>query len=881
MKLSHGVRLGVFVVDVPLGAGGMGEVYRARDTTLSRDVALKVLPDAFALDPDRLARFKREAQVLASLNHPNIAAIYGFEDSTSGSALVLEFVDGPTLADRIGQGRFSLEETIAIARQIADALEAAHDQYVIHRDLKPSNVKLRSDGSVKVLDFGLAKALESDTVPRDRSELPTITSPALTQLGVVLGTAAYMSPEQARGRAADKRSDVWAFGCVLYEMLVGKRAFEGAETSDTLAAVLRADPDWSALPADLPDAIVRLLHRCLEKDHRRRLRDIGDARLELDEASRGSATTSLPVSAAHRARERWAWIGVASALAIALGAALVVGLRSRPSPEIQVDIITPPNADEMSLALSPDSQRIAFVVTTGGQTELWVRSLDSVAPRQLAGTEGASYPFWSPDSRSIGFFADNKIKRIDLSGGPAQTLANTTPGRGGTWNSKGVIVFAPLDGALRRVSATGGQAMDVTRVDAPRQKNHRFPRFLPDGQHFTFYVRGAPGVEGVYVGSLDGTPPRRLFEADAAAVEYASGHLFFVRQGTLLAQSFDSNRLELTGASASVAERVFVEANAIGAALSVSASGAVAYRSATAGNQRQLIWFQRTGAEVRKLGTADSTELSHPELSVDGRRIAIRRTVNGNHDLWLLEEGRGTLNPLTFDPNVDDYPVWSPDGQRILFQSNRKGPVDLYVKSLLGDQPEDLLLSTPDYKSPADWSRDGKYVLYRQTDAETGYDLWALPMDGKTKPFAVARTRAEERDGQFSPDGKWIAYQSNEAGRFEIYVQAFPTTLNRVRISPNGGAQVRWRGDSKELFYIDLDGQLMAVPLRLDSDTGTIDAGVAVPLFRPHVVGGPVRAVNRQQYVVSSDGQRFLINTATNEVPPAPITLILNWKPKP
>ena len=878
MRLAAGTRLGAYTVDAPLGAGGMGEVYRARDTTLGRDVALKVLPDAFATDPDRLARFKREAQVLASLNHPNIAAIHGFEDGNGVSALVLEFVDGSTLADRIAQGPIPLDQALSIARQMADAVDAAHEHGVIHRDLKPSNIKLRPDGTVKVLDFGLAKALDADGTSGDPSQSPTITSPALTRMGVVLGTAAYMSPEQARGRAADKRSDVWAFGCVLYEMLSGTRAFGGAETSDTIAAVLRADPEWAALPASVPDAIVRLLHRCLEKDHTRRLRDIGDARLEIDEAQRAPRRGAPEASGAWRHRERLAWIAVVVVVAAAGAAAWWLAPRATPGSEVRVDIATPPTADDVSLALSPDGERIAFVATTDGQPRLWLRSLDSVVARPLAGTEGAAYPFWSPDGRSIAFFANNTLKRIDVAGGPAQTLTNTSPGRGGTWNRDGVILFASLDGALRRVSDKGGESTVVTHVDTPRQMNHRFPQFLPDGQHFLLYVRGAPDVQGVYVASLDGTPPRRLLGADSAAW-YTSGHIFFIRQGALLAQSFDAARLEPTGDAAAIAEPIAVDATGLGAALSVSTAGPVAYRAASASGGRQLVWFDRSGAEIRKVGSPDTATLLHPELSADGRRVAVARNVNGNQDVWIVETARGVLNPFTFDAAIEDYPIWSPDARHVIFQSNRKGAFDLYMKSTSGDGGETMLLSTPTFKSPTDWSPDGRFVLYRTTDPETGYDLWALPLDSKTQPFPLAQTNAEERDGQFSPDGRWIAYQSNESGRFEIYVQAFPKPQERWRISTNGGAQVRWRHDGRELFYLALDGQLMAVPLRLDSQGQTVDAGTPVPLFRPRLVGGAVRGVNRQQYAVSSDGREFLINTPTEDTPVSPITLILNWKP--
>jgi len=905
VSLTAGTRLGAYEVVAPLGAGGMGEVYRARDLKLHRDVAIKILPQLFALDVERLARFEREAQLLASLNHSNIGAIYGLEEAVpstrsagSGStvsgvepstgsrqavrALVLELVEGPTLADRIARGPIPLDEALPIGRQIADALEAAHEHGVVHRDLKPSNIKIRPDGTVKVLDFGLAKAMEAEPAAVAASMSPTIESPAATRVGMILGTAAYMSPEQARGKAVDKRSDIWAFGCVLYEMLTGLRAFGGEEVSDVLAKIIEGEADLRALPLATPPEIRRLLRRSLQKDRTRRLPDIADARIEIDEARSGPHIDGPVAPRAPRRRERLAWI---SALALAVLVAAVMGVRAfRPIPpvtETRLDITTPPTTAPTSLAISPDGQKVVFVTTSEGRSRLWLRSLNSVSARALAGTDLASYPFWSPDSRSVGFFADGRLKRIDIDGELVQALATAAAGRGGTWNRDDVILFAAnATSPIFRISATGGEPIAVTRPEA-QSTGHRFPQFLPDGRHFLYYFLGAtPETRGVYISQLEGSETRRLLDADAPAVYDSSGHLLFVRQGTLFAQRFDPDRLTLTGTASSLDEQVMFDAGLNLAALSTSAAGPIVYRAGSAGGiRRQLIWFDRSGKNVGRVGDADSAGLGNPSHSPDGQRVALQRTVNGNQDLWLLEVARGVLTRFTFDAANDANPTWSPDGRRIVFASNRKGAYDLYQKPATGAGSEELLLTTPQNKVVADWSRDGRFLLYRSPDPKTSYDIWALPLDGARKPFPVVQTNFEERDGQFSPDGKWIAYQSNESGRFEIYVQPFPGPGGKWQISTNGGAQVRWRGDGKEVFYIALDDRLMAAPIRLAPDGQAVEAGTPVPLFTTRA-GGAVQFPFTQQYLVSPDGQRFLMNTVTEEAT-SPITVLLNWKAEP
>jgi eukaryotic-like serine/threonine-protein kinase len=541
MTIQPGTRLGSYEITSFLGEGGMGRVFRAHDSRLKRDVAVKMLPEAFATDPDRISRLRREAQTLASLNHTNIAGIHDLVETEESTFLVLELVEGETLADRIGGRPLPWREAVALCSQIAEALEAAHDNGIVHRDLKPANIKIARDGTAKVLDFGLAKFWEPALSVASGSSISP-TSIGGTIAGAILGTPGYMSPEQARGETVDRSADIWALACVLYEMLTGRRAFSGETTADVIGAIVRADPDWRALPADVPSTLHRLLRRCLHKERRHRLRDAGAVLLELREASDDVATTS---SGLH-SRTRWTWAIAAVVLGVAGAGALSIAFRSvAVAPEMRVDINTPANADEIQFALSPDGRTLVFVATTDSQSRLWLRSLDSVSLRPLDGTEGATYPFWSPDGRSIAFFADNRLKRVDVAGGPPQVVTGTPPGRGGTWSRDGVILYAPTDGPLRRVRDTGGESTDVTRVQLPKQSNHRFPHFMPDGQHFLFFVRGAPGTEGIYIGTLDGSITQRLLEAELGFA-FASGHIFFIRQNTLFAQPFDTARLTLT-----------------------------------------------------------------------------------------------------------------------------------------------------------------------------------------------------------------------------------------------------------------------------------------------------------------------------------------------
>jgi serine/threonine protein kinase len=891
--IGAGTRLGQYEIQGPLGAGGMGEVYRARDLKLGRDVAIKLLPAAFASDPDRRARLEREARLLASLNHPHIATIHGVEDTAGVYALVMELVEGPTLEEKLAGSRLQppgsgtqavglpkpvarslkADEALAIARQIADALDAAHEKGIVHRDLKPANIKLTADGVVKVLDFGLATAV---TQPQgELSASPTI-SP--TRIGTVVGTAAYMSPEQARGLAVDKRTDIWAFGCVLYEMLAGRQAFTGATGSDVMAHVLEREPDWSALPANAPAGVLPLLRRCLEKDPKHRLRDVGDAWSSVDDAPR--ATPSNRPQPATSGRERLVWISALAVAGLIAAGAIVRGrlpAAAVPSAsEVRAEINTPATTDAVSFAISPDGERIVFAAISEGRSRLWLRPLSSAAVRPLAGTDGASYPFWSPDSRSVGFFADGKLKRVDVEAAAVRELAAAQFPSGGTWSREGVILFVPGAGRpVVRVPENGGELGTVTRMRAPDESNHRSPRFLPDGRRFLYYVTGTPDVRGIYVGSLDGNDTKRLVDADAVVEFVPPGQLLFVRQGILLTQAFDVASRTLSGTAAPVAEDIAVDLENV-APVSVSPNGRMVYRAGTPTGYRRLIWFDRSGHETGNVTDPDPASPLSPEMSSDGKRVVLYRTIDGNNDLWMLDTNRGVLGRFTFDPANEINPIWSPDGTRVIFGANRGGVFDIYQKPADGIGPATaLLLKPPINKAPNDWSPDGQFILVRTLDPAKGYSIWAAPMGGAGEPFPVVDSSFNEREGQFAPDGRWIAYQSDESGRFEIYLRSFPDPTHQIRVSATGGAQVRWRRDGQELFFIGLDNRLMAAPVHR-SDAGTLDVGSPVPLFMTRV-GGAVLGPRKQQYLVSRDGQRFLMNTVTTESS-SPLRVILNWK---
>jgi serine/threonine protein kinase/WD40 repeat protein len=753
MALSSGTRLGPYEVLAPLGAGGMGEVYRARDTRLGREAALKVLPEIFAKDAERMARFEREAQVLASLNYPNIATLYGLEESGDTRALAMELVEGPTLAERIAAGAIPVEEAVPIAKQIAEALEYAHEKGIIHRDLKPANVKITPEGVVKVLDFGLAKALDDAPAAGSINNSPTM-SLAATRLGVILGTAGYMSPEQASGKPADKRSDIWSFGVLLWEMLAGKRLFDGESVSHTLADVLRAEIDWKPLPAATPTVIRDLLRRCLDRDGKARLRDIGEARIAIQKylANPAGALLSMdsgPSTAPPSPRLRTAW-AIATLAALAL--AVVHFREASPEPvAVRFQIPEPEKAHFGSrLALSPDGRRLAFTAAaTGGRTQVWVRSLDTLESRALPGTDGDDLAalFWSPDSRFIGFWASGKLKKIEASGGPPQTLCDVSTTPGGTWNRDGVILFGSNAGGLSRVPAAGGTPAPVTTLDTSRQEVfHTWPQFLPDGRHFIYIARSnQPENSAIYAGSLDSKDRKRLVGSSFSAAYAPSpspdkGHLLFLREATLMAQPFDAARLELSGEAFPVAEQV-------GAVLSqsffsVSGNGVVAYRSGVSGRATHLLWFNRDGKSLGEVGPPGA--YNDVALSSDGTRVAVSRAdlQTTNPDIWLLDLARdGAATRFTFDPGIERDPVWSPDGTRLAFSSTRGGLSNVYQKLGTGAGSEEPLLQPGVSQRPKDWSHDGRFLLYVRDDPKTEADLWVLPLAGDRKPFPYLQTQ--------------------------------------------------------------------------------------------------------------------------------------------
>ena len=715
-----GQQIGVYQITSLLGAGGMGEVYRAHDTRLRRDVAIKILPRSFTSDLTRLARFEREARMLAALNHPHIGAIYGLEEADGARALVLELVHGETLGERIVRGPIPLSETLFLARQMADALEAAHEKGIIHRDLKPANIKLTPDGVLKILDFGLAKAA-SDAAPSD--VIPTVTIEG-TGDGVIIGTAAYMSPEQARGRPVDKRGDVWAFGVVLYEMLTGRRAFAGNTTSDVLAKVIEREPDWTALPASTPPRLRELLRRCARKDPKKRLQAIGDARIQIEELISGATEETATATAAQpRAQRSARFVLIGAALALVTIAALAIPAARyfrRPVPEpliTRFEIPMPPTSDPVSFALSADGRQLAFVAMAEGTPRLWVRRLDQVTAQPLTGTEGARYPFWAPDGRAIGFFADGKLKKIYLGSGDPQVVADAPNGRGGTWNHDGVIVFAPTGGeVLLRVMATGGTPVPVTQFPSGRG-SLRFPQFLPDGRHFLFFGLTGGGEGHMYVGTIDGGESKRVLAARSVAVYAPPASLLWVEEGVLVAQRFDPARAVVSGEPIPVVQGVGLDEGVYRGAFAVSATGVLAHRTGR-GERRQLTWVDRAGVARGTVGPPDEAGLSGPELAPDGKRVAVVRTERGNTDVFLIDAGRDAFRRFTFDPGVDSVPLWSSDGTRVVFSSRRNGLQNLFEKAASGAGDTRLLLPSGGPKTPLSWSVDGQWLLYRYSPSE-------------------------------------------------------------------------------------------------------------------------------------------------------------------
>jgi Tol biopolymer transport system component len=878
MSVAIGMRVGPHEILSSLGAGGMGEVYRARDTKLNRDVAIKVLLPAVANDPDRLARFSREAQVLASLNHPNIAAIYGIEETGGVTALVMELVDGEDLSQRIARGPIPLDEALPIARQIAEALEAAHDHGIIHRDLKPANIKVRPDGTVKVLDFGLAKAIPQAPGPKSQAHDNLANSPTLsihaTEAGIILGTAAYMSPEQAAGKSVDKRSDLWAFGVVLLEMLTGRRPFKGETVSHVIAAVLKDEPDWSALPSGTPASIRRLLRRCLEKDRKRRLPDAADARLEIDEAREPE---SVPAP-----RARWRVAIAASLLAAGLiaGAAAWFIARNSATPS-SADVVhfAIHDTDQVvisraprDMAISPDGRHVAFIAFGVGAPQIWIRTLDTLEARPVPGTEDAVALCWSPDGQSLAFSALAQIKILTLNGGAPQTIAQPQMSTfsGFAWGADGTIVYAGIRG-VSKVSAAGGSPVNL--IPAATDQSFDSITFLPDGRHFLIAVRSSDAAKaGTFAIDLAGSGRTRILEVPTMA-HYVMGRLLFVRDGVLYAQPFDSVKRQLQGKPAPLLR-------SSDPAFSVSDGGALAYVPLVASEQTassRLSWVDRAGRVISRIDQAGGA--GGPALSRDGRRLAM--SLRG--DIWILELDRAVLTRATNGPTSDFSPSWLPDGQRVIFHRTLVNKAqDAIISALVGGTAAETIVFEPSDDSgihahPTDVSADGRYLAYETGNRSGGTTGLASivsvrALTGEPQATTHGPPTSEQSQGAFSPDGRWLSYSSNLSGRFEVYVDGVPDPGTRVQVSANGGHSARWSRDGKELFYLATEGTMMAVPIR---SLHPLEFGQPVKLFQ-FISAGRGLAAGKAPYDVTADGQRFVINAVVRQSDPS-LHVLLNW----
>jgi Tol biopolymer transport system component len=890
MALASGTRLGSYEVVAQIGAGGMGEVYRARDTKLGRDVAIKVLPANFVNDPERLSRFQREARMLAALNHTNIATIYGLEQSGGVTCLVMELVPGDTLAERVKAGPLGIEEALKIAAQIAEALEAAHEKSIIHRDLKPANVKVTPEGKVKVLDFGLAKAFAGDAANDDPSNSPTL-SAAATMQGVILGTAAYMSPEQARGKPCDKRTDIWAFGCVLYELLTGKQAFQGESTTEILAAVLRGEPDWQALPATTPAKIRELLGRCLQKDLRRRLHDAADARIEIEETIVAPATAES--AAEVKGIRAHGWRGLIVNAGTLLFVALVTGIaiwNLKPSPvtppkAVSRFTITLPPGQQLAVpetgpavALSPDGTQLAYVVRQGGTQQVYLRAIDNLEARPVLGTDeataGTSYtePFFSPDGQWLGFFAGGKLKKVSVSGGATLTLCDFTIATGATWGRQGTIILGNFTGPLQQVSDAGGTPQPLTRLEKG-ELVHGWPELLPGGKAVLFAAgtinNNWPSAQVAV--QLVGTGERRNLIQGAMFPHYAaSGHLVYAQGGTLAAVPFDPQRLAVTGAAVPLVEGVLQSTVDGDAQYGFSATGSLAYiPGTTQATQLRLVWVNRNGAE-QPLAAREHAYVN-PRISPDGRRVAVGITEQ-ERQVWLYDLSRDTLTRFTFQGNNNLVPFWTPDGKRIAFTSNKEGQRNIFWQLADGSGGLERLTTSEFVQIPASWSPDGQLLTFSEVNATTGYDIWVLRMgDRKAEPFL--RTQFNEAAPQFSPDGHWLAYISDESGRKEIYAQPYPGPGGKWQISTEGGAEPLWNRNGRELFYRS-GKKMMAVEI---ATKPSFSAGTPKMLFEGQYQS--LSTISTPNYDVSPDGQRFLMLKPTEQVQSAPtqINVVLNW----
>jgi serine/threonine protein kinase/Tol biopolymer transport system component len=895
MALQPGRQLGAYRILGPLGAGGMGEVYRATDTRLNRDVAIKVLPPSFANDPDRLRRFEQEARATSALNHPNILTIYDIGTHEDSPYIVAELLEGADLRAQLNAGALTARRAIDYAQQIARGLAAAHQKGIVHRDLKPENLFITKDGRLKVLDFGLSKLTQPGLAGVD-TEAPT--SPLQTESGVLIGTVFYMSPEQTRGERADYRADIFALGAVLYEMVTGERPFQGASAVEVLHAILKEEPPkLSETSRQVPPQLERIVRRCLEKDPEQRFQSASDLDFALEglnaptgsrtEPDREPGAVTDKTGKTRLFGQSWpVWI---------IGAALVLGMLGlnwlyftrRPQADarlMKLSIMPPENTNFGNFTVSPDGKWLAFTAAMGAKMQLWVRAFDATEAIALPGTDGAILPFWSPDSRWIGFFAIGKLKKLEVSSGHIATLCDAGVGTGGSWSRDGLILFSVLGGVgLSRLASTGGEVTSVMRPDPARaETNFTNPCFLPDGRHFLFSIfSGLKETRGIYIGSLDGGLKQRLLADDSNAVYAASGSgegfLLFGRERALMSQPFDPIARQFTGEAVSVSERVGTVFDGTAAVsrrnVSASDNGVLVFDPILKRQRNQLMWVDRAGKKTRSMDGVDNT--TSLWLSRDDQQIMVARFdfQAANNDLWLSDVTGGSVTRFTFSPGNDQAPVWSPDGSRVVWASNREGLFQLYEKAASGAGQDELLLKSNYFIFPTDWSRDGRFIIYREIHPKTKYDLWVLPvgpLSGNQKPFPFLETEANEAAAVLSPDGQWMAYASDESGMYEVYVQSFPGRGGKRQVSTGGGIGPHWRSDGKELFYHAPDGKLMSVTVKGGS---SFERSAPVALFEFRAGGNLITPY----YSVTSDGQKFLLSTIVETEAGAPVTVVVNW----
>jgi serine/threonine protein kinase len=876
MPLAVGTRLGPYEILAPLGSGGMGEVYRAKDTRLDRTVAIKILPSHLSSNADYKQRFEREARAISSLTHPHICGLYDVGSQNGTEFLVMEFLEGETLAHRLAKGPLPTDQMLRYAIQIADALDKAHKQGIVHRDLKPGNIMLTKSG-VKLLDFGLAKVVSAAAPIAGVSQLDTQQRDVTTE-GTILGTIQYMSPEQLEGRDVDSRTDIFAFGSVLYEMATGQKAFSGKSQASLMSAILKDEPQSiSQVQPLVPQGLDRVVKTCLAKDPDERWQNAHDLMKELTWITESSTQTIAPTLARPTKRRFFPWMVAAVLLVIAAAGWISFLIKARaPQELLQLSVLNPPgNQITYAPAISPDGTRIVFAtIDKNGKSNLWIRSLQSSHAQKISGTEGARYPFWSPDGRFIGFFANGKLIKVDPSGGLSQTLCDVSDDRGGSWGKDGVIVFSPNPGdGLYRISSSGGTLSRVTELDpAGAETTHRFPCFLPDGKHFLFYVRAQKAESGIYIGSLDSPQKSLLLRSDGSAV-YSSGYVLFYRSNTLLAQEFDAKSLKLSGEAIPFLENVWYEPVNMGTrGIAVSENNVLTYIEGS--NQSQLIMFDRNGNHAGFIGRDRYNGAA--SFSPDGIKFA-QAIFNESRksDIWIYNTADGSRSRFTFSGSQYNTPHWSPDGSHILFTTNLTGLMSMYLKDARGIGNDELLHQSKNWRYGNDWSPDQRHILFAEIDPKSKYDLHVLQLSPEKKVFPFLVSNANEGNATFSVDGKWVAYVSDESGQPEVYVQPFnPEKGGKWQISTHGGYSPRWSKDGKELFYVSSENQIMSSDVQLSPN---FEAKVPKPLFtfHPYVPPG-ISGGWLDMFQPAPDGQHFLVNTAVTEELPS-ITVVFNW----